>query len=249
MVNGGDGDDLIYYQEGADSLYGGAGIDTLVISSATAPSISLQNVTNNQTIVVTGIENLTGSGRNDSLAGDGLANVLRGEDGQDSLTGWAGADTIYGGNGADFLGGLGQADVLFGGAGADTLQGGTSVDDLMGGAGADVFRFVAVSEGGDTIDDFSGTGGGQADKISIKVSGFNTAPSTGLVAGNLTAAQFWSSTSNGAHDLTDRFIFRTSDKTLWFDADGNLAGGVAAVLVADLQDSAVNMVYQDIVLY
>ncbi|MGB4828457.1 MAG: hypothetical protein WBP18_14525 [Paracoccaceae bacterium] len=35
----------------------------------------------------------------------------------------------------------------------------------------------------------------------------------------------------------DRFIFRTTDRTLWFEADGSGAG--AAIMVADLQAGAV----------
>ena len=42
---------------------------------------------------------------------------------------------------------------------------------------------------------------------------------------------------NVAQDANDRFVFRTSDTTLWFDADGK--GGAAATLLADLKAGAV----------
>ena len=59
----------------------------------------------------------------------------------------------------------------------------------------------------------------------------------GLVAGQpLAAAQFQTRADNLAQDADDRFIFRTTDATLWFDRDGSGAAG--AVLLADLQADA-----------
>ncbi|MFN0193070.1 MAG: hypothetical protein ACKVP5_14020 [Aestuariivirga sp.] len=58
----------------------------------------------------------------------------------------------------------------------------------------------------------------------------------GRVAGFVAASAFHSRADNLARDANDCFIFRTTDKTLWFDADGN--GGGAAVMVADLQAAA-----------
>lgn len=239
-VYGGAGNDTITYHAGADTVDGGTGTDTLVFAGTTAVSISLQSVTNNLSLVVTGIENLTGGGTDDSLAGDGGANVLIGNDGNDSMTGWAGNDSIYGGNGADYLGGLGGDDLLSGGAGNDTLQGGAGIDQLTGGSGSDHFRFIELTEIGDTIADFTDT----QDLIYIRVSGFGA----GLTAGTLTSAKFWAGATNAAHDLDDRFILRSGDKTLWFDADGN-ASGAAPVMVANLQDTLTGFNHLDIILY
>ena len=58
----------------------------------------------------------------------------------------------------------------------------------------------------------------------------------GLVPGALPAAQFQSRADNLAQDADDRFIFRTTDQTIWFDDDGN--AGHAPVLIADLQAGA-----------
>ena len=52
----------------------------------------------------------------------------------------------------------------------------------------------------------------------------------------LAAAQFQSRTDNLAQDGNDRFIFRTTDKSLWFDSNGDGSGGLT--LVADLQSTA-----------
>ena len=46
---------------------------------------------------------------------------------------------------------------------------------------------------------------------------------------------FVSSTTNAALDAADRFIFRTSDYTLWYDSDGT--GAAAASMMADLQSA------------
>ena len=44
------------------------------------------------------------------------------------------------------------------------------------------------------------------------------------------------STTNVAEDIDTRFIFRTTDETLWFDKNGSRAGGLT--LIADLQNNA-----------
>ncbi|QLQ19085.1 MAG: hypothetical protein HZT43_10980 [Exiguobacterium profundum] len=51
---------------------------------------------------------------------------------------------------------------------------------------------------------------------------------------------------NFAQDANDRFIFRTTDRTLWFDADGTGSG--ASFLVASLQNVA-TMTAADIVIF
>ena len=48
------------------------------------------------------IENLIGSNFNDSLTGDGLANVLNGGNGNDILRGGGGADVLIGGAGLGY---------------------------------------------------------------------------------------------------------------------------------------------------
>jgi Ca2+-binding RTX toxin-like protein len=91
------------------------------------------------------------------------------------------------------------------------------------------------------ITDFSSNAAGNNDRIQVRASTFGG----GLTAGALDATQFRSRSDNVAQDANDRFIFRTTDRTLWFDADGTGAG--AAVLLADLQANA-TMTALDIVL-
>ena len=94
-----------------------------------------------------GIENLTGSGFNDTLTGDGTANSLTGAAGNDSLTGAAGNDSLFGG--AD-------NDLLSGGAGGDSLDGGAGIDtvDYTGStAGVVVNLATLAASGGDAAGD------------------------------------------------------------------------------------------------
>ena len=143
-----------------------------------------------------------------------------------------GNDQITGDAAANQMRGQGGADSLVGGGGADILVGGVGIDVLWGGADNDRFHFNAVAEGGDIISDF-GAAGGNDDSIALQVAGFGG----GLVAGALLASQFISRADNLAQDANDRFIFRTTDQTLWFDVDGTGVGGPR--LIADLQAGAV----------
>ena len=153
----------------------------------------------------------------------------------------SGADQLRGNGGKNSLLGGGGDDRLDGAAGNDFLSGGNGIDVLTGGNGNDTFIFATRSGLGDTILDFNSIGAGNDDRIQITAAAFGG----GLVAGALAANQFQSRADNVAQDADDRFIFRSSDKTLWFDDDGN--GAHAALLVANLQASA-TMTALDIVL-
>jgi Ca2+-binding RTX toxin-like protein len=152
-----------------------------------------------------------------------------------------GADHLRGDGGNNSLFGIGGDDKLDGATGHDLLRGGNGIDILLGGAGNDTFAYATLSEIGDTIGDFSSVGAGNNDRFQITASTFGG----GLVAGALAGSQFQSRADNVAQDADDRFIFRTTDQTLWFDVDGTGTG--AAVMVADLQASA-TMTSLDIVL-
>ncbi len=125
-----------------------------------------------------GIENLTGSSHNDTLAGDADANTLKGGGGVDMLTGAGGDDKLYGDAGNDTLNGGDNDDMLMGGAGNDTLNGnanndtldgGAGDDDLNGGAGNDTFVF-SPGNGDDVI---GGTDGFAAADDRIDLRAFN----------------------------------------------------------------------------
>ena len=190
-VSAGDGNDVVYTSVASlsedSSVNGGAGSNTLVfgtpgesgcwtnesINSATTFNLSsgLANASN--------FSNIGGGSYNDTLTGDGNANVIIGAGGNDTLVGGAGNDTIYGDahlgdssgtsygirsysltEGNDTLSGGDGNDALYGDDGDDTLDGGAGADTLTGGAGNDVFVIASTSGGstasaGDVITDFT----------------------------------------------------------------------------------------------
>lgn len=147
-------------------------------------------------------------------------------------------DILIGDGASNSLFGDGGNDTLSGGSGSDTLDGGQGADRLTGGLGNDTFRFFSDGIGSDAITDFSAVDGNN-DRFLIE------APTLGLPAGTISGANFRARADNMAQDANDFFIFRTTDKTLWFDGNGSAAGGLR--MLADLQASAV-VTYQDIVI-
>ena len=107
---------------------------------------------------------MVGGSGNDVLDGDAANELLHGGGGDDFILGQAGLDALFGGEGNDQIdGGTGNDhlfgnegdDTLIGGSGNDMLKGGTGADELTGGEGADSFIYGRLSEGGDTITDFT----------------------------------------------------------------------------------------------
>ncbi|MEY4349649.1 MAG: hypothetical protein RL719_946, partial [Actinomycetota bacterium] len=103
----------------------------VVVSLITHKSIG------NGTDTLSGIQNITGSSKNDRLTGDGSDNSIDGGAGLDTVDGGAGTDSLNGGVGNDVLVGSAGNDMLLGGAGADQLLGGEGLDKLAGQDGAD----------------------------------------------------------------------------------------------------------------
>jgi len=201
-LDGGAGNDTLLGNAGNDTLGGGAGNDTLnggagtdtasYAGEAGAMFVSLVAGTARRGAAgapvedsLVSIENVTGGAGNDTLTGNGSANVLGGGAGNDTLTGNGGNDTL--------LGGLGN-DTLNGGAGSDTasyagetdamfvsLAGGTArrgaaaaaiedtlaaIENVTGGAGSDTLtgngnaNILGGGAGNDTL-----AGGGGVDTL------------------------------------------------------------------------------------
>lgn len=159
--------------------------------------------------VALGANNDTYDGRSGRVAANSNGSEVLGEAGNDRLLG------------GKFV------DRLDGGADDDKLTGGLAKDILTGGTGLDQFIFNSKTECGDTITDFSVAD----DTIVIKASAFG-----GLPKGTLSSAAFHANTTGLAHDASDRFIYETDTDKLWYDANGNAAGG--RILVADLNNVA-----------
>ena len=203
---------------GEETIDGGGGIDLLDFSRVAAVTVSLAN-------------DVVGTRTAEGDFYTGIENVLGGR-GNDKITGDGSANRLDGALGDD------RVD---GGIGHDTITGGLGVDTLTGAAGQDHFIFNALAEAGDTITDFAALNG-SGDILELNAASF----SGGLVPGALNPAVFVVRADNLAQTSAQRFIFNTTDKTLWFDSNGNLTGGLT--LVADLQQSAATMTALDIVL-
>ena len=166
-----DGDDRLEGGAGADSLVGGQGDDTASYRDSDAPvkvnlatgAVSGGHAEGDELV---SIENLEGSGHDDTLIGDAGDNVLSGGGGADSLVGGQGEDTAsYRGSDAavavnlatsaasgghaeddklvsiENLEGSDHDDTLIGDAGDNVLTGGGGADSLVGGQGEDTASY------------------------------------------------------------------------------------------------------------
>ena len=210
-MDGGDGNDSFFMGAASETVQGGVGIDTVNYSrSQVGVSVFLD-----------------GSGVNGGAAqGDVLSGVER-------VAGTNYNDSLLGSDADNYLSGSAGVDTISGGLGADTLSGDAGVDRLTGGLGNDHFTFFgSAGESFDTILDFHNVAGDD-DVFDIYTGG----SFAGLAAGALAAAQFQARVDNVAQDADDRFIFRTTDTTLWYDSNGSGVGGLREI--AHLQASAV----------
>ncbi|MGK9168556.1 hypothetical protein KXR53_19740 [Inquilinus limosus] len=100
-ITGGAGNDALVGGAGADQLDGRAGVDTASYSDSTAAvAINLADGLAEsggfaQGDVLGAVENILGSGFNDTLIGDGAANQLFGNSGNDVIAGGAGRDLLF----------------------------------------------------------------------------------------------------------------------------------------------------------
>ncbi|GAA6164033.1 hypothetical protein NBRC116590_17370 [Pelagimonas sp. KU-00592-HH] len=163
QLDGGIGDDLLLGNGGADTFKGGLGQDTVSYVDA-LESVSLYLAKPNKNTgealgdEFAGIEVFVGSNLNDTMVGDGGANVLKGGSGADTLSGGQGKDTLLGDDGADSI---------LAGSGNDSVEGGKGRDNVVLGNGDDVFSDHEQSSvsgrdtvsGGNGKDTVNGSGG------------------------------------------------------------------------------------------
>lgn len=202
---GGSSDDVFVGGQGGDTINGRAGEDTAsYLDSNSAVSVNLaltgaQNTLGAGFDTLRRIENLTGSAHNDVLRGNSAANEIDGGAGNDTLNGAAGDDTI------------------FGRAGDDTIDGGPGLDTMFGGSGTDNFVFSSALKASNagTISDFSVAD----DTVRLENAIFTLlgAPGT-LAANNFTIG-------GAAADADDFVIYDSTTGALYYDPNGNVAGG------------------------
>lgn len=181
VLSGNAGDDTLYGGGGDDHLGGGIGNDTFYVDSQS--DIIFEGAGEGQDRVFStsnyylyaNVEDLTlqaGAG-NIFGVGNGLANVITGNEGanlliagagNDTVNGGSGNDTLYGQDGNDTLNGDAGIDYLDGGIGNDTLNGGADADNLQGGEGDDTLIggdgfFTDILVGGNGNDTLRGDSG------------------------------------------------------------------------------------------
>jgi Ca2+-binding RTX toxin-like protein len=133
-LDGGDDNDVLEGAAGADNLIGGNGIDTVSYASSSAGvfvtmgGISIGGDATGD--IMSGIEQVIGSGFTDSISGDATANTLWGMAGDDTLFGGVGADVLKGGAGNDTFGYFSVADSTVAAAGRDTITDFTTGDKI-----------------------------------------------------------------------------------------------------------------------
>ena len=184
-ILGGDGNDHLFGGIGRDYIDGGSGFDIYYSDHGSGITADLATDTVNvaerigdsvieYTETIKNIEGIVATDlrRGDNLYGDDQQNTLDGRDGSDRLYGRGGNDNLLGGNWDDYL------------------NGGDGNDILTGGYYHDTFAFNNLSEGVDTITDFSEE---DSDYIQISKSGFGAS----------------------SHD---QFIYNLGSGTLYFDA-------------------------------
>jgi Ca2+-binding RTX toxin-like protein len=140
-ITAGLGNDVLVGGAGNDSLDGGGGTDAIDHSAAPVGvrvNLKQRKSRGEGKDRLLAIEGAIGSGFNDQLVGNNLANLLIGGGGTDRLNGQAGEDTLHGGNEEDVLQGGPGNDIIVGGAANDVLIGHLGRDLLIGGAGNDV---------------------------------------------------------------------------------------------------------------
>ncbi len=128
ILEGRDGDDVLVGRDGDDVLDGGAGTKDKADYSEDPPGVrvdlsmgfAIDGFGKRDTLI--GIEDVTGSGGNDTIIGDAGDNTLDGDFGDDILIGGGGNDVLFGGPGDDVLSGDEGTDSFSGGFGSDTVN-------------------------------------------------------------------------------------------------------------------------------
>ena len=209
---GGGADDILTGGAGSDILDGGAGIDTVSYAYRTAGmflNLSVQGIVQgaggeNDTLI--GIENAIGTGFNDAMRGNELANRMDMGAGNDNVVGGLGADTLIGGDGFDVLWHGANFNMLTGVA-VDPVTGAIlglahddlAIDTLTGDAGNDV---VYVGQG-----DIA-SGGADFDRLFVSFVASDAALDLDLSTGD--ASAILAALSGGSYDGFEEYgVFGT----------------------------------------
>jgi Ca2+-binding RTX toxin-like protein len=228
--SGGGGGQLINGTSGNDTLTGTAGNDTInglggfdqILAGATGGADVIDGGAHFDTLDFK-------AGATSGVTVDFAAGSVTG--GSSGTISFTSIERVIGSDFADRLGGNAAPQTMNGGAGADTLWGGGGLDVLRGGAGADsfVYRETASADRDQVLDFASGT-----DRFELDDAAFGAIGAPGAFSAG--DARFWASSTGAAHDADDRVLFDTTNRFLYYDADGNGPG--EAQLIAGMQAGA-----------
>ncbi len=215
IIQGNGGANILNGGLGADQLRGGLGDDILYVDNAADEVVEFEGGGNDA--VYSSVNYTLAAGQHiEILATTQVAGTVK-----VNLAGNELDQRVSGNNGNNVLSGNAGNDVLFGHGSNDWLRGGVGNDTLTGGSGVDSFFFETPLNAMTNVD---------------KITDFNVADDNirldnavmsglGATLGTLTAAQFWKSTTGLAHDADDRIIYETDTGKLFYDSNGNAAGG------------------------
>ena len=158
---GGGGDDFLIGDGGADIFTGGAGTDTVSYHTTGARVVvdleSSGSEGDAAGDLYGSIENVLGTGGNDTILGDNGNNELQGLDGNDILNGRTGDDTLRGGMGADILsGGSGDDTATYNGSNAGVNVNLLTMTGSGGEAQGDTFGSIENVIGSNHVDNIDG---------------------------------------------------------------------------------------------
>jgi serralysin len=230
-IDGLAGVDVIYGLGGNDQLLGGAGNDTLY---GGAGNDTLTGGTENDALHggLGADSHIGGAGFDLAWYSGATAGVYARLDGVvaaggeaigdtfNSIEGFIGSnfnDVFVGNNtNGDYIDGLGGSDTIYGLGGSDQLLGGLGNDTLYGGAAADRFIFNTALNAATNVDAIMDFVAGVDDIV------LSQAIFAGIGA-TLDASEFQIGMANAA---TDRIVYNNVTGQLFYDSNGNGAGGM-----------------------
>lgn len=151
--------------------------------------------------------------------------IILGTGGDDKILGGNGIDVLSGLKGNDSVSGGSDRDIVFGDGGNDNLQGGGGRDQITGGAGRDSFLLAPQEASRDVITDFSSG----VDTILLSSDAFGGLPAGAL--GTLRPGVFTANAGGTPQDANDRLIYDTATGKLFFDSNGDAAGGSSLIAI------------------
>ena len=217
------------------ALNGNDGNDTLTVKVGFLTPAAINGVTNVETIIFKEALTDTTITTKDTLVASGATLTV---DASSFTTKIITFDGSAESDGSFKITGGAENDILKGGARADTLIGNGDEDTLTGGGGNDQFVLNKATAGNEvTIADFT-VASGNNDVFALSNAAFTGAPAVGAT---LTVSAVAGATNSANTILVDaglaganlsnvRFGYDTLTNKLFYDADGNFAGG--SILIA-----------------